>query len=149
MGRPSDYTPELAALICNRIQCGEGMAQICRTEGMPVERTVYRWLETRPEFQQMYARAREIQADYFVDEIIEISDDSRNDWMKREGELVTDHEHVNRSRLRVDSRKWAAAKLAPRKYGDKLAVGGDADNPLKVYHRVAYVIVDPKEPGEG
>lgn len=81
------------------------------------------WVRDDPDFAKMYARAKEAQADRFAEEIVEISDDGSNDWMEREiaaGVVVTvpDHEHINRSKLRVDTRKFLMAKMAPRKYGD-------------------------------
>ena len=63
-------------------------------------------------------RAREVQADHFADEIIEIVDTEPD---------------ANRARVRMDGRKWVSSKLAPKKYGDKVQVGGDVNNPLKVY----------------
>jgi hypothetical protein len=61
--------------------------------------------------------------------ITEIADDGSNDWIEREtksGRMLTvpDQEHINRSRLRIDARKWLLSKLAPRKYGDKLELTG-------------------------
>jgi uncharacterized transporter YbjL len=100
---------------------------------------VFRWLESNETFREQYARAREAQADTLADEILEISDDGSNDWMTRAGkdqELAwqLNGEHVQRSRLRVDSRKWFASKVAPKKYGDKLELAGDRENPLTVIH---------------
>ena len=65
-------------------------------------------------------RARELQAEYLIDEIVEIADDGSNDYMQKKHGPVVDQEHMGRSRLRIDTRKWAASKLAPKKYGDKL-----------------------------
>lgn len=95
---------------------------------MPAKSTFLRWLSERPALQDQYARAREAQADHYADEIVEISDDGSNDWMSRQqGEetvRVVDHEHISRSKLRVDSRKWLMSKLAPKKYGEKLELSG-------------------------
>jgi terminase small subunit-like protein len=70
------------------------------------------------------ARARELQAELWADEILEIADDGTNDWVERKrcGVDITefDREHVMRSSLRVDSRKWLLARLLPKKYGDKV-----------------------------
>ena len=124
-GRPTLYSKELAEKICERIAHGEGLKAICAASDMPGAPTVYRWLrmEEHREFRDMYARAREDQQEHWADEIIEIADDATNDWMEREtksGETVTvvNSDNINRSRLRVDTRKWLMAKLAPRKYGD-------------------------------
>lgn len=125
MGRPSDYTTEIAMTICERLVEGESLRAICREDAMPGLSTVFRWLESHEPFREQYARAREMQAEGFADELTEIADDARNDWMERslkggETEKVIDSEHITRSRLRVDTRKWIASKLLPKKYGDKL-----------------------------
>lgn len=137
-GRPSDFTQKVADLICERISNGESLRQICRDEEMPGKSTVMKWLAANAEFVDQYARAREVQADHFADEILEISDDGSNDWMKRavdHGEVieVPDHEHISRSKLRVDSRKWLMAKMAPKKYGDKVTtvMTGPNDGPIQ------------------
>jgi hypothetical protein len=86
-----------------------------------------------------YARARDLGADAIADEILEISDDRSNDWMDRslpDGSVKRepDHEHINRSRLRVDTRKWLLAKMAPKRYGDRTVttlVGPD-DGPVQL-----------------
>lgn len=106
---------------------------------MPGQTTVFRWLSDEREgfdaFRKQYARARELQADAIFDEILDIADNSSNDWMDRKTEAggeerVADHENMQRSRLRVDARKWMAGKLQPKKYGEKTLLGSDPDNPL-------------------
>jgi hypothetical protein len=81
------------------------------------------------EFRHQYARAREAQADFLAEEILQIADDGENDTYATENGPAVNHDVVQRSRLRVDARKWLASKLAPKKYGDKLAVGGADDMP--------------------
>lgn len=141
-GRPTDYTSELANEICARIADGESLRSICRDreEKMPSIRSVMRWLGLYEEFRQQYAHAREVQAESMFEEMLEIADDGSNDWMERTGkdgetgDKVVDHEHVSRSKLRVDTRKWVLARMAPKKYGDatNLKVSGDAASPLTV-----------------
>lgn len=125
-GRPTDYSEELAARICERLADGESLKAICASEDMPSKASVYLWLTKHPEFSDMYARAREDQADTLADEIIDIADDSTRDTILKpvgaNGEMVEvqNTEWINRSRLRVDARKWVAAKLKPKKYGERL-----------------------------
>jgi hypothetical protein len=91
---------------------------------MPDARSVFRWLAANEDFRQQYARAREAQADFMAEEILQIADDGRNDtYQTDDGEFVN-HDVIARSRLRVDARKWLAAKMAPKKYGDKIGIGG-------------------------
>lgn len=107
--------------VCEQIADGKGLRTICKDETLPSVATVMRWLNEWPEIQEQYARAREAQADTLFDEILEIADDALNDYAEDgEGGLRLNSEHVQRSRLRVDARKWAAGKLRPKKYGDKV-----------------------------
>lgn len=150
-GRPSVYTEAIAAEICARLSAGETLRQICRSEHMPDERTVRGWvLDDREGFSPRYARAREMQFEAWADEITEISDDGTNDWMERESkdgssQTVLNGEHVQRSRLRVDSRKWLLSKLKPERYGDKLQHSGPGGGPVQHAHSIEMVIVDPAD----
>jgi hypothetical protein len=126
--RPTVYTTELAEAICGRLTEGESLRKICADEGMPNKSTVLRWLANAAHaaFRDQYARARELQADLLADEIIEIADDDSEDIKlvaSKDGgppvEIVN-HENIQRSRLRVDARKWTAARLAPKRYGGRL-----------------------------
>jgi hypothetical protein len=96
-----------------------------------------RWLAAHKEFRDQYASAREAQADYYAEEIIEIADDGSNDWMERkrgdETIEVENHEVIGRSRLRVDTRKWLMARMAPKKYGERVMqeVSGPDGRPIE------------------
>lgn len=124
-GRPSDYSLEIAEEICARIAGGQSTVEVCRSEDMPDKSTVYRWLEKHSEFRDMYARAKEFDDECEFEEMKEIADDGSNDWMERLGEddkpkgWILNGEHVQRSKLRVDVRKWRLSKKNPKKYGDK------------------------------
>ncbi len=134
-GRPSLYTAALAARLCLRLAEGETLRAICRDEAMPDKATVLRWLadEAKADFRDQYAHARDMQADALFDEALEIADDASGDWSTdKDGRKVLDHEHVQRSRLRVDTRKWAAGKMAPKRYGDKIQHTGDGGGPIRV-----------------
>lgn len=120
-------------MICDRLSEGVSLRSTLAAEGMPSMSTVFRWLAADPAFREQYACARAMQADALFDEILDIADDGTNDWIERRREdgsteTVLDHEHVQRSKLRVDARKWMASKLAPKKYGDDLMLRhADAD----------------------
>lgn len=138
-GRPSTFTQSAANEICHRIAAGESLRGICTDDHMPDRNTVHDWLFKDDEFHRQYARARELQAETLVDEIIDISDDGTNDYMDRlnsDGEvigLVVNSEHIQRSRLRIDSRKWFASKVLPKKYGDKVQqeISGPDGGPIQ------------------
>ena len=119
------YTPETADIICVRMCEGESLRSICRDEGMPSYRTAFVWLQQHEEFLEAYKQAQAIRADAIFDDIFDIADDGRNDWMERQdGEGSAgwreNGEAIRRSALRVDARKWALARMAPKKYGERL-----------------------------
>ena len=102
---------------------------------MPDRSTVYDWLLRHPEFADQYARAREEQADTLADEIIAIADEQPEVIAvtdKKTGALIEhklDGAFLQWQKNRIDARKWTAMKLKPKKYGDKIALGGDSDAP--------------------
>jgi hypothetical protein len=127
MTRDSDFTQEMADKICAMLADGVSLREVCRADDMPAESTVRHWaLEDRNGFFAQYTKAREIGYMRMADELLEIADDGRNDWMQRRtedgttGDAVLNGEHVQRSRLRLDTRKWMLSKVLPKVYGDKL-----------------------------
>lgn len=131
-GRPTRYTEELSDEICARIVSGQTIRTICSHEHMPCIQTMYNWLRTNKDFLEQYARAKEDQADALAEEMLDIADDATNDWMKSNGENSAEYklngEHVQRSKLRIDTRKWLASKFKAKKYGDSTQIKhADAD----------------------
>lgn len=102
-GRPTTYCDEIVDVILERISSGESLNKITQDDNMPCNSTVYLWLSKHPEFSDKYARARECQQEAMADDILAICDTE---------------EDVNRARLKVDTRKWLMARLAPKKYGE-------------------------------
>lgn len=144
MGRPTNYTQDTANIICERIVEGESLRSICTADDMPAIRTVFNWLAKDDAFVQQYTRAREAQADTLADEIIDIADDGSRDYAKdKDGHEVVDHDHIARARLRVDSRKWIASKLKPKKYGEKVTseLSGLDGGPVQVVQKVERVLI--------
>jgi hypothetical protein len=156
-GRPTSYNKEIGDRICEALIEGKSLRELCREDGMPAPAMVCRWLANpkNDEFRQQYARAREYQADTLFDESLEIADDASNDWMLRQNKdgseaWTLNGEHIQRSRLRVDTRKWMAGKLAPKKYGEKLTTeltgkdGGPIEtvdlSPLEAARRIAFAL---------
>lgn len=117
---------------------GDSLRAICSDAGMPERGTVFRWLAANEAFRNQYARAKAVQADVMAEEITEIADDGTNDWMEREGQNSTgwqlNGEHVQRSRVRIDARKWLMGKLAPKKYGESssLELSGPGGGPVVI-----------------
>ena len=117
------FTSELAERVCSEVATGKSLRQVCRELDIG-ESTVRKWviLDTQG-FSAQYAHARELQIEAMADELLEISDDGTNDWMTiRRGGVdveVPNNEVLQRSRLRVDTRKWLMSKVVPKKYADK------------------------------
>ena len=119
-GRPSKFTKELAARICERLAAGESLRAICRDGDMPSGPTVRGWVLNNEGFSQQYTLARELGYQEMADEIIDIADESAGDsYEDSNGVLRTGQEVVGRSRLRVDTRKWLLSKCLPKIYGDR------------------------------
>lgn len=133
IGRPAAYSELVAAKLCGYVAEGLSLRNACKQPGMPSTATVMRWLadDSRAEFREQYACAREAQADLLAEQILDIADEectmvradkhgSNDDDGEGHTEVVFDSTAVARNRLRVDARKWLASKMAPKKYGDKL-----------------------------
>ncbi|WP_312265093.1 terminase small subunit-like protein [Mixta calida] len=109
-GRPSDYLPEVAADICSLLADGESLRKVCERPGMPNKSTVFRWLAQHEEFRDQYAKATETRADAIFEEMFDIADN-----------VAEEAAAVGKARLRIDTRKWALARMNPKKYGDKVS----------------------------
>lgn len=108
MGRPTDYSKELAIEVCSRLS-ERSMVSVCNDADMPSRTTLYRWLDEQEYFRNMYARALRERGQYRAEKIEEIS----------EGVLRGDYE-PQAARVALDGLKWTAAKLDNTKYGDKI-----------------------------
>ncbi|WP_162651562.1 hypothetical protein [Lentilitoribacter sp. Alg239-R112] len=128
IGRPSDYSQETADYICEKLCEGESLRAICLPDDMPNRSTVFRWLSLHDDFSNQYARAKEEQAEALADDIIAIADqyDTAKD--------ILEPDLIQRAKLRIDSRKWVASKLKPKKYGDKVQseISGPDGGPLQL-----------------
>lgn len=134
-GRPSIFSQDLGDLICLLMAEGKSLNSICKLDGMPHKSTVLLWVVKGDrddvdykDFSDQYRRAREAQTEAVLDDVIEISDDDRLDYIFRtktdeSGEsagAIVNHENISRSKLRIETRFRFAAKMHPRKYGEKL-----------------------------
>ena len=120
-GRPTTVPPAMQDKICERLALGESLSKICRDDSMPGMSTIYAVLLRDDKFQERYTRAREQQSDTYMDQCVDIADDTANDTItliNKNGEEYekTNFDHINRSRLKVDTRIKIAEKMAPRKY---------------------------------
>jgi hypothetical protein len=122
--KPDEIEATFNKIILEMIS-GRSLRSILADNDMPSINTFYKWIEEDESKMKHYARATTIRADFLFEEIIEISDDSSKDTLVTDlGDGVTSErmnaEFVQRSRLRVDARKWVVSKLNPKKYGDKI-----------------------------
>lgn len=117
-GRPSKYKPEIGDKLCALIAEGVSASKACGSVGIALK-TMYGWLRQHEEFSNNYARAREDQADTFADQMCDIADDE---------------EDVQRAKLKIDARKWVAARMKPKSWGDKqhTEISGPDGGPIEV-----------------
>jgi hypothetical protein len=132
-GRPTIFSNELADRICTELASGRSARSVCSDKGMPSMQTFWRWLREIATFREQYARAKQEAADALVEEMLDIADDATGDYAEDEqGRIRFNSENVQRSRLKIETRKWIASKLKPSKYGERLdlAHGVQPENPL-------------------
>jgi len=133
MGRPTEFSPAVGLEITTRLADGESVRSICKEEDMPSKATVFRWLleadisaiEGLKDFRDQYRFARRVQLEDYAEELVEISDNVEGDLYETEdGRQKVDYEHINRSKLRVNTRQWLLARMLPKKYGDRVEHSG-------------------------
>lgn len=150
MGRSSDYTPEVAESIIEWISAGKPLREFCRQDGAPAWRTVYDWLERNQDFSARFARARDMGADAIAEQALEIADTPlegvRTEIGGKDGPKEVREDMLGHRRLQVETRLKLLAKWNPKKYGEKVAVGGDADAPPIRYQKVERVLVRANPP---
>lgn len=129
-GRPSRRSPAVEQAICARLAKGEPLAAICRDEAMPAWRTVYDWVEQDQAFAADIARAREEGEEAIASDCLGIADDAGNDYRMGEKGLLVDHDHIQRSKLRIDTRLKLLAKWNPKKWGERQTIEHDVSDNL-------------------
>jgi hypothetical protein len=118
----TNYTREISDTICARMSEGESLRQIARDPEMPSEGTVRGWAVRDVDgFGDRYRSARQMLLEYWADQIVDIADDGELDPRDRQ--------------IRTAVRQWLMSKLAPRRYGDKVQIGGDPESPVQIMHR--------------
>ena len=134
-GSGSKYTEEIADQICDLVSNGVNLRSVCRMDGMPAWRTVYDWVVARPDFAARLARARELGYDALAEEALEISNTpvmGQKQVMGDKSTYTTVEDMLGHRKLQIETRLKLLACWDPKKYGNKVQLGGDADNPIKV-----------------
>lgn len=123
-----EYSLEVAEEVCKRVATGRSLNSVCDDPDMPSKNSFWRWVNEYTWLRDRYARAREERAEFLAEEIIDISD------------TETD---AAKARNRIDARKWAASKLDPKRYGDKLTLDGDLNVKMpddQLESRIAFLL---------
>lgn len=136
--------------IIQRIADGETMTAICRGEGMPTYSRLMTRINQSCSLVAALARARETHYNRLADELLDIAEDGTNDYVEREGRngkvfVALDDEHVRRSQLRIDARKWLLSRLLPAKFGDRVEHTGAGGGPVQVEHTLSKAMIDNLE----
>ncbi len=105
-GRPNSYNEETARKLCAKLSIGESLRTATKGDDMPCIETVFSWMRKYPEFLEQYEKAKQEAADMFTEDMLDIAQDQSLD--------------TQRARLMVDTRKWIASKLKPKKYGERI-----------------------------
>ena len=135
MGRPSKYSPELAAEICQRLSEGEPLRQICRDDHMPAWQKIYEWMQKDLELSGAIARAREVGQDAIAEQIW-IDMQLEPERILSEGGGRIDSGYVQLIKARADIGLKLLAKWNPKRYGDRVELAGDKENPLHINAQV-------------
>ena len=142
------FDQAIADRVCEELAKGRSLLQISRDEGMPAESTLRLWEEKNPEHAANSLRARAYGCHSLAEECIDIADNGRNDWMAQEDPdnpgYRVNGEHIQRSRLRIDTRMRLIGKWLPKVYGEKThtELTGPGGGALQI-EEVRRTIVDP------
>ena len=134
-GRPILYSQNLASEFCCRIADGASERKVCESEDMPDRKTIQRWVESNEDFCRQYARAREERGWTLAEAALAVCDEAVPLVETQHGKYY-DAGAVANKRLRVDTLKWFASKLAPKVFGEKVQVGGPGNGPIQITPQV-------------
>lgn len=135
VGRPNTFSDEIATRVIDAINDGMTLRQVEQLPGVPNKSTLFRWMGLQPQFNIAYHAALRWRTYARSDEIIDIADDASKDWKLEEVSeggppvIVLDKEHIVRTKLRIDARKWSMEKENPKRYGAAPTLLEDVRNP--------------------
>ncbi len=136
---------EIFNYVCKEIESGKTLRNILKEDKMPSSRTFFAWLDLYPDKVKQYARATELRAEAIFDDILSIADQNENDtYINDFGLEVVNNDVIQRSRLRIDARKWVLSKLNPKKFGDKTDVTSGGEK-LQTIQSIQVEILKPNE----
>lgn len=150
-GRPPEPVPQdIADEVVEWISSGQTLRDYCRQDGKPARRTIDKWREKDETFRARFARARDDGFDVIAEECMAIADDGENDWMAREGKdgdqgWQLNGEHVQRTKVRIETRLKLLAKWDPKRYGERQTVEHEGKLTLAQLVEASYSKPEPKE----
>lgn len=113
--------------ICGFISSQKSIRKACEIAGISTK-TYMKWLSESEHYAHAHARAMEERADSMFEDILNISDENGEDTrFIEDGTEITNHDVIQRAKLRVEARKWMLGKMQPKKYGDKLDLTSDGE----------------------
>lgn len=118
---------QIAAVLHNMREISNSARSAAKLAGVPIS-TFCEWVDSDPSLAEQYARARADMIDRIAEDILIIADEPVGGGDNG----MTDGGAVQKQRLQVDARKWLLSKLAPKKYGERLALAGDDESPIKL-----------------
>ncbi len=131
MARPTDYTPELAIKLCDRLSEGVSLRTVCLSDDMPDKSTVFDWLRKYKEFADQYAQAKAESSEALNEELMDLGDEAIDHAYKADPKASS--AVVQAVKLKADNMKWYMSKMKPKKYGDKIDMttnGKDLPTPI-------------------
>ena len=135
--------------VCQEIEKGKALRNVLKDENMPSTSTFYQWLDNDEVKAKQYARATEVRADIIFDDILAIADENTNDTSINENGIeVVNNDVIQRSRLRIDARKWVLSKLNPKKFGDKTDITSGGEKITNAPQEVKITIVTNEDEGD-
>lgn len=148
MAHSEGYMEFIWPIILYELESGMSLREVLRHKDMPSRPTVYSWVDSNPAMADQYTRATKIRADMLVEEIIEIADSPLEGVVTEinDGKTkVTRSDMLGHRRTQIDTRKWAASKMNPKKYGDKLDLSSeDGTMTPIIYQNVSKQFPDKK-----
>lgn len=131
VGRPTDYTQELADKICEQLSQGMSLRSICLDDDMPSGVSIFAWLRKYPEFLKQYERACDERTESQQEIILDLGDKAIEH--AEEADPKASNAIVSAYKLKSDNLKWSMSKMKPKKYGDKIDMttnGKDLPTPI-------------------
>lgn len=138
--KEKDYSADFE-YICLAIEQGQALRNVCKS--FMSTKKFFELLDGSEELRKRYARACESRADEIFEDILEIADESNADLTVFEGKLIVNGDAVQRSKLKIEARKWILSKMSPKKYGDKIEV--DANVKAEITEKRDYTKLSNEE----